>query len=96
MVTIAKQGIPNGQRNNAMYNFGVYLKKDFLIHGNTEIFKYNDSYCEPPIDKKEVDTLIKSIDGKEYNYKCKDEPIASFCNSKKCVMQEFGVGDGVT
>ena len=31
-----------------------------------KIFKYNDSYC-PPLDKKEIDTLIKSIDGKDYN-----------------------------
>ena len=46
-----------------------------------------------PLDKKEIDTLIKSIDGKDYQYKCKDEPIASFCNSKKCVLQEYGVGD---
>ena len=29
LVTIAKQGIPNGQRNNAMYNFGVYCKKRY-------------------------------------------------------------------
>ena len=29
LVTIAKQGIPNGQRNNAIYNFGVYCKKRF-------------------------------------------------------------------
>jgi hypothetical protein len=95
LVTISKQGIPNGQRNNAIYNFGVYCKKRFPDTWDRELFKYNDAYCEPPLDKKEVDTLIKSIDGKEYNYKCKDEPIASFCNSKKCVMQEFGVGDGV-
>ena len=95
LVTIAKQGIPNGQRNNALYNFGVYCKKRFPDTWDRELFKYNDAYCEPPLDKKEVDTLIKSIDGKEYNYKCKDEPIASYCNSKKCVMQEYGVGDGV-
>ena len=95
LVTISKQGIPNGQRNNAIYNFGVYCKKRFPDTWDRELFKYNDAYCEPPLDKKEVDTLIKSIDGKEYNYKCKDEPIASYCNSKKCVMQEYGVGDGV-
>ena len=63
MVTISKQGIPNGQRNNAIYNFGVYTKKDFLIHGIENLFKYNDAYCKPPLDKKEVDTLIKSIEG---------------------------------
>ena len=72
LVTLSKQGIPNGQRNNAMYNFGVYTKKRFPDSWDTEIFKYNDAYCKPPLDKKEVDTLIKSIDGKEYNYKCKD------------------------
>ena len=64
LVTLAKQGIPNGQRNNAMYNFGVYCKKRFPDKWQIEIFKYNDSYCEPPLDKKEIDTLIKSIDGK--------------------------------
>ena len=95
LVTISKQGIPNGQRNNAMYNFGVYTKKRFPDTWDRELFKYNDAYCKPPLEKKEVDTIIKSIDGKEYNYKCKDEPIVSFCNAKKCVMQEFGVGDGL-
>jgi len=90
---LAKEGIPNGQRNNAMYNFGVYVKKRFPDNWDTKIFNYNDKYCQPPLDKKEIDILIKSITGKEYQYKCKDEPIASFCNSKKCIKQEFGVGD---
>jgi hypothetical protein len=90
---LAKQGIPNGQRNNAIYNFGVYLKKRFPEGWDTKIFNYNEKFCDPPLDKKEIDTLIKSIDGKDYQYKCKDEPIASFCNSKVCMKQEFGVGD---
>ena len=29
LISIAKQGIPNGQRNNAIYNFGVYCKKRY-------------------------------------------------------------------
>ena len=90
---LSQEGIPNGQRNNAMYNFGVYCKKRFPDNWDTKIFNYNDKYCQPPLDKKEIDILIKSISGKEYQYKCKDEPIASFCNSKLCVKQEFGVGD---
>ena len=90
---LAQEGIPNGQRNNAMYNFGVYVKKRFPDNWDTKIFNYNDKYCQPPLDKKEIDILIKSISEKAYQYKCKDEPIASFCNSKKCIKQEFGVGD---
>jgi hypothetical protein len=90
---LSKEGIPNGQRNNAMYNFGVYVKKRFPDNWDTEIFEYNKKFCQPPLDKKEMDDLIKSITGKDYQYKCKDEPIVSFCNSRKCVRQEFGIGD---
>tara|TARA_Y100000296_G_scaffold71171_1_gene86419 strand:- start:4155 stop:4892 length:738 start_codon:yes stop_codon:yes gene_type:complete len=48
---------------------------------------------EPPLDVGEINTLIESLDGKDYRYKCKDEPVNSFCNAKKCSMREFGVGD---
>lgn len=41
-------------------------------------FEYNKKFCQPPLDKKEMDDLIKSITGKDYQYKCKDEPIVSF------------------
>jgi len=92
LASLAKQGIPNGQRNNAIYNFGVYCKKRYT-DWQTKLFKYNDAYCKPPLDKNELDKTINSIEGKDYQYKCKDEPIASFCNSKKCVLQEYGVGD---
>jgi hypothetical protein len=30
----------------------------------------------------EINTLIGSLDSKDYNYKCKDEPIHSFCDAK--------------
>ena len=92
LITLAKKGIPNGQRNNAMYNFGVYCKKRFT-DWKQRIVIYNLTYCKPPLEEKEMEVMKKSIENKEYQYKCKDEPIASFCNSKKCVLQEYGVGD---
>ena len=69
---LSERGIPNGMRNNAMYNFGVYVKKRFPDSWDTEIFEYNKKFCQPPLDKKEMDDLIKSINGKDYQYKCKD------------------------
>jgi hypothetical protein len=61
---LSERGIPNGMRNNAMYNFGVYVKKRFPDSWDTEIFEYNKKFCQPPLDKKEMDDLIKSINGK--------------------------------
>ena len=94
LIAISKEGIPNGQRNNAMYNFGVYLKKRHSSDWDLKMYDYNKKYCTPPLERKEIEILIKSLERKEYQYKCKDEPIQSFCNAKLCVTQEFGVGDG--
>ena len=48
---------------------------------------------KPPCDSPEMVKTIASVKNKDYHYKCKDEPIFSFCNAKKCVTREFGVGD---
>ena len=61
------------------------------------MFTYNKQFMDPPLDANEINTLIGSLDSKDYNYKCKDEPIASFCSAKKCATKEFGIGeDGPT
>ena len=54
---------------------------------------YKKKFMLPPLEVAEINTLIESLDGKDYRYKCKDEPIHSFCDAKKCSMKEFGVGD---
>ena len=95
LVSLATEGIPEGGRNNAMVNYGVYLKKRFPETWDTEIFPYNKEFCKPPLPKGELDKVIESIRKTDYNYKCKDAPIESFCDPKKCVLQKFGVGDGV-
>ena len=95
LVTLLGDGVPNGQRNNCMYNVGVYLKKRYpdKDEWQSHMFTYNKEFMTPPLDATEINTLIESLDGKEYRYKCKDEPIHSFCDARKCSMKEFGVGD---
>ena len=95
LVTLLSDGVPDGQRNNCMYNVGVYLKKRYpdKEEWQSHMFTYNKQFMTPPLDATEINTLIGSLDSKEYNYKCKDEPIHSCCDSKKCALQKFGVGD---
>ena len=95
LVTLLSDGVPNGQRNNCMYNVGVYLKKRYPEKNEWKSFMYdyNKKFMKPPLDATEIETLNESLNEKEYHYKCKDEPIASFCDAKKCVTREFGVGD---
>ena len=95
LVSLLTDGVPNGQRNNCMYNVGVYLKKRYpeKDEWHSHMFTYNTQFMQPPLDTPEINTLIESVTSKEYHYKCKDEPINSFCNAKKCMTREFGIGD---
>ena len=93
--TILKDGMPEGGRNDMMYNIGVYLKKRFPNEWEAKMYIYNEKYMKPPLKHTEMTKSIESLGKKDYLYKCKLEPIVSFCNSKVCSKREFGVGDNV-
>jgi len=90
---LLKQGFPEGTRNNGLFNVGVYLKKATPDEWEKQIEEYNRKYVTPPLPAQEVLTLIKTLQKKDYNYKCSDEPIHSFCNRNQCLRCKFGVGD---
>ena len=91
-----KQGFPEGTRNNGLFNVGVYLKKSKPESWETEIEEYNRKYVHPPLPAQEVLTLIGTLKKKEYNYKCSDEPIKSYCNVSRCRGCKYGIGGGNT
>jgi len=90
--TLASQGaVSEGGRNNYLYNIGVYLKKKDPAGWESKIEDYNDSkYISPKIKSEEVLKTIGSLNKKEYDYKCKDQPICDFCNDKLCYTRKFG------
>ncbi len=90
---LLKQGFPEGTRNNGLFNVGVYLKKAVPDDWEKKIEDYNRKYVTPPLPAREVLTLIKTLQKKDYNYKCADEPIHSYCNRSQCLRCKFGVGD---
>ena len=90
---LLQHGIPEGTRNNSLYNVGVYLKKAHPDEWEEKIEEYNHKYIEPPLKSKEVQTIIKSLEKKEYNYMCSEQPINAFCNKPVCLTCKFGISD---
>lgn len=90
---LLKQGFPEGTRNNGLFNVAVYLKKAAPEKWEQRLEEYNRTYFKPPLPAKEVLALIQQHKKKEYNYKCSDEPIRSYCNATKCKTCKFGVGE---
>lgn len=92
--TLAANGVPEGTRNNALYNFAVLAK---LMDDSGEqwpdaLGHFNNEYMTPPLPLSEVNVLIKSIGKKDYFYKCKDAPCQQVCNKELCRKAKFGIG----
>ena len=95
LVTLLGLKVFEGQRNDAMYNVGVYLKKRYPDESTwrNKMDSYNNKYFVPPMGSSELETTKDSVCRKDYRYKCKEQPIEPYCDSKICSTKEFGVGD---
>ena len=89
---LCKQGFPEGNRNNGLFNLGVYLKKFDDQKWEETIVAYNQEYMQPPLPHAEVTSVINTLKKRSYQYKCKDQPIASYCNVSVCKTRKHGVG----
>jgi hypothetical protein len=89
---ICAQGVPEGTRNNALFNISVYLKKVYESDWQDKLVEHNIKYVAPPLPNNELQTIIKQMVKKDYKYKCKDAPINSFCNAGLCRTRKYGVG----
>jgi hypothetical protein len=89
---LCAQGFPEGTRNNGLFNIGVYLKRAAPGSWEDKLVEYNLKYVAPPLPNNEVQIIIKQAGKKDYQYKCKDSPLNSFCNSGLCSSRKFGIG----
>ena len=90
--TLDMQGIPEGGRNMGLFNVGIYLKLKDEETWKEELRAYNRSgRVDPPMKDVEINAIINSLEKRDYQYKCDDNPIAAFCEKAKCKKQEFGI-----
>lgn len=90
---LARQKVDEGGRNNAMLQFGVYAKQKYGEDWQDKLQEYNHSYFVEALPLKEMNnTIFKSLNRKDYGYKCTDQPMASVCNRSACLRRKFGVG----
>jgi hypothetical protein len=91
LVTLANGGIPEGQRNNTMFNLAIYARKRWPGEWEEKVPELNASFVSPPLSSSEVSEMIKNVGKKEYNYTCKQEPICSVCQRSVCKNRAYGV-----
>ena len=89
---LARQGFPEGSRNNGLYNVAVYLRKRHGEAGwDKALDDINQSLMGPPLGHQEVAAVTKSVRRKAYEFKCNEAPICQVCNREICLTREFGI-----
>ena len=91
---MAANGFPEGGRNNALFHLGVFLKKAYPNNWQGMLEADNQKYMQPPLPSEEVVQLKRSLEKKDYQYKCKDQPMLANCDSMACRGRKHGVGGG--
>ena len=90
---IARQGIPDGQRNMTMFPMAIYChhKTESDPDAKAMVHELNAALCSPLMDDREVDQIInQAIDG-EYRYPCAQAPIKEHCDRTTCLRRKWGV-----
>ena len=85
------EGIKSGHRNNALYNFTVYLRKQSPETYRDKAMDINARVFDKPLPYDEAKRTIASAGRRDYRYKCGEEPCRSLCDSAACVKREFGI-----
>ena len=93
---LCTQGFPEGTRNNGLFNIGVFLRKLDADNWKTLLEKHNQQYMNPPLAASEVVIVQKQLEKKDYNYRCKEPPINSYCNTQVCKTRKHGIGGNGT
>jgi hypothetical protein len=73
---------------------GIYLKRAYPNDWKERLDQDNQTHLRPPLPADEINSVIRSLDKKDYEYTCKEQPMAAHCNSVVCRGRKFGVGTG--
>ncbi|WP_407189141.1 TOTE conflict system archaeo-eukaryotic primase domain-containing protein [Bradyrhizobium centrosematis] len=91
---LARGGFPEGSRNNALLQLGIYSKRAFPDAWKEQLEADNQRYMRPPLPRDEVLQVQRQLEKKLYNYRCKDQPMSGACDQPVCIGRQFGIGDG--
>jgi hypothetical protein len=75
-------------RNNFLFSAAVFLKKKYQDGFYDELAEMNNRLSDP-MSEKDLRLTYNSVMARDYHYKCKEAPCASYCDRKECKIREF-------
>ncbi len=80
-----------GNRNEAMFNATVYLRKAYPDDFKKRAEDLNVIIFHKPLVKAELSRTVTSAGRPDYSYRCNEEPIRSHCDKAACIASKWGI-----
>jgi hypothetical protein len=77
----------------AVFQAAVFLKRARPEEWKVKVREFNALALTKPLGDKELRQILASVNRKDYNYKCREEPCKSLCNRDLCRSREFGISE---
>ncbi len=90
---LIKDKFPGGHRNLGLFSLGVYLKKSDPDNLVTRLYEFNNTAFGIPLDAGEINSVLRSLDKKDYQYTCNKPPLKPHCNSELCRTKKYGISN---
>jgi hypothetical protein len=91
---LAAAGFQKDGRKRSLFMFALYYKRSAPDSWKERLEEANQRLFSPALPAAEVHSVINSVEKKDYEYTCKEEPMKSHCDSGLCRTRRFGVGRG--
>jgi hypothetical protein len=90
---IIDEGCPEGMRNEVLFSLGVYARLKYGDEWEDALDDLNREIMDPPLKSREVMVIAKSLNKKDYFYRCNQQPLLSLCNKELCKTRACGIGN---
>ena len=84
--SLAEAGVPEGMRNQALFNLGVHARKSHPATWQNMIAEFNHAFFRPPLSLDEVNAIVKSVGKNGYDYAIDN---GTMCGKGKCTQGCF-------
>lgn len=85
------KGAPSGQRNEALFNVTIYLRRAFPDGFEDRARDLNGAIFDKPLPRAELARTVSSAGRPDYSYRCGEEPVRSLCDRDTCIKRKFGI-----
>ena len=80
-----------GGRDQALFAAALYYKRAYPDSCAEKVENFNLKFLVPPLGQEDVRKIVRSALKKDYNYRCREHPLAGLCDRETCEERKFGV-----